>query len=478
LSLIERISTGLPGLDSLIEGGIPKGSTVMVAGNSGSGKTIMCSQFVYHGLNTKDENGLYISFSESKTQFYANIKTLGMDFDKFERHGKFTFLDFASLTKDGIRDALEEILATIRVTNPKRVVLDSFSAISLAFEHQSEARIAIQVLLGKIMRAEGITSMLVLEIPHGTESMGSGIEESVVDGIIQLEHREDNALPMVLKVFKMRGTSINREPHVCTISRNGGMILIPKRSLRLTYAASEERIYSGIPGLDERIGNGFIRGTTSAIMGPTGTAKSTFAFRYVAEAVTKKGEAAIFYSLEDTADGIRMMARSYGYNTAQLENNGLSILVGNPEDESPDALIANLAADIERTKAKHLVIDGLSAFENKHKNDMHTIAKRFISLIQQYKITALVTILTTQKSGFEISGLGLSSLLQNIILLRYVEIQGRLKRILLVLKMRGTQHDESILEFKISKDKGVEIIGPIGDDYIGLFTGIAQKIEG
>ena len=72
---------------------------------------------------------------------------------------------------------------------------------------------------------------IVMEIPHGTESMGSGIEESVVDGIIQLEHREDNVLPMVLKVFKMRGTSINREPHVCTISRNGGMILYPKRSL-------------------------------------------------------------------------------------------------------------------------------------------------------------------------------------------------------------------------------------------------------
>jgi circadian clock protein KaiC len=173
-----------------------------------------------------------------------------------------------------------------------------------------------------------------------------------------------------------------------------------------------------------------------------------------------------------------MMAKAYGYNTAELENNGLSILVGNPEDESPDALIANLAADIERTKAKHLVIDGLSAFENKYKNDMHTIAKRFISLIQQHKITALVTFLTTQKSGFEISGLGLSSLLQNIILLRYVEIQGRLKRIILVLKMRGTQHDESILEFKISKDKGVEIIGPIGDDYVGIFTGIAQKIQG
>ena len=84
MSILERISTGVPGLDSLIEGGIPKGSTIMVVGNSGSGKTILCSHFLYHGLTAQEENGLYISFSESKAQFYGNIKTIGMDFDKFE----------------------------------------------------------------------------------------------------------------------------------------------------------------------------------------------------------------------------------------------------------------------------------------------------------------------------------------------------------------------------------------------------------
>jgi circadian clock protein KaiC len=473
---LERISTGVPGLDPLIEGGIPRGSTIMVAGNSGSGKTILCSQFIYDGLSTKDENGLYISFSESKAQFYANIKTIGMDFDKFERQTKFTFLDFASLTKDGIQDALEEILATIRTIKPKRVVLDSFSAISLAFEHPSESRTTIHVLLGKIMRSEGITSMLVLEIPYGTENLGSGIEESVVDGIIQLEHKEDNASPIFLRVFKMRGTLINREPHVCTISKNG-MILYPKQSLRLTYAPSdsEQRISSGIPGFDERIGNGFIRRTTTAIIGASGTAKSTFAFQYIAEGIRKAGEAGIFYSLEETADGVRMMAKGYGYNITELENNGLTILIGNAEDESPDALIASLAAEIKRTKAKRLVIDSLSAFENKYKNDMYMITKRFISLIQQYQITAVVTILTTQKSGFEVSELGLSSLLQNIILLRFVEIQGHMKRILLILKMRSSEHDESILEFRIFNGEGAKMVGSIDSDYVGIFTGVPQK---
>ena len=475
MSKLERISTGVPGLDSLIEGGIPKGSTLMVVGNSGSGKTILCSHFLYDGLTAKEEKGLYISFSESKAQFYANIKTLGMDFDKFERQTKFAFLDFASLTKDGIQDALEEILATIRTINPKRVVLDSFSAISLAFEHQSEARTTIHVLLGKILRSEGITSILVMEIPYGKENMGSGIEESVVDGIIQLDHREDNVLPIILRVFKMRGTSINREPHACTISKNG-MILYPKQGLRLTYGASEERIFSGIPGLDERIGSGFIKDTTTAIIGTSGTGKSTFAFQYIAEGV-RKGEPGVFYSLEENADGIRMMAKGYGYNVTELENNGLSILLGSVEDDNPDALIANLAAEIKRTKAKRLVIDSLSAFESKYKNDMYIIARRLISLIQEHHLTAVITILTTQKSGFELSGLGLTSLLQNIILLRFVEIQGRMKRILAILKMRGTEHDESILEFRISSENGARIVGAIDKDYMGIFTGVARRAE-
>ena len=475
MSKLERISTGVPGLDSLIEGGIPKGSTLMVVGRSGSGKTILCSHFLYDGLTAKEEKGLYISFSESKAQFYANIKTLGMDFDKFERQTKFAFLDFASLTKDGIQDALEEILATIRTINPKRVILDSFSAISLAFEHQTEARTTIHVLLGKILRSEGITSIIVMEIPYGEENMGSGIEESVVDGIIRLDHREDNVLPIILRVFKMRGTSINREPHVCTISKNG-MILYPKQGLRLTYAVSEERIFSGIPGLDERIGNGFIRGTTTAIIGTSGTGKSTFAFQYIAEGV-KKGEPGVFYSLEENADGIRMMAKGYGYNITELENNGLAILLGSVEDDNPDALIANLAAEIKRTKAKRLVIDSLSAFESKYKNDMYIIARRLISLVQEHQLTAVITILTTQKSGFELSGLGLTSLLQNIILLRFVEIQGRMKRILAVLKMRGTEHDESILEFRISSENGARIVGAIDKDYMGIFTGVARRAQ-
>jgi circadian clock protein KaiC len=471
---LKRISTGVPGLDSLIEGGIPKGNTAMIVGNPGTGKTILCSHFVYEGLTTKDENALYISFSESKTQFYANTERFGMDFEKFERQNKFTFLGLASFTKDGIQDTLEEILATIRNTKAKRVVLDSFSAISLAFEDKSEARTTVQVLLGKIMRSEEVTTVLIIEIPYGSNNIGSGIEESVADGIIQLEQVEDNASPIILRILKMRCTAINREPHICRIGKNG-MKLYPKQRLRLTYRAVEERITSGIPGFDERIGNGLIRGTTTAIIGAAGTAKSTFSFQFISEGI-RKDEPGIYCTLEQPADEIRVMGKGYGYNMAELEKKGLSIFVKNAEDENPDEFIANLADEIKRTKAKRLVIDSLSSFKHKYNNELHTITKRILSLIQEYQITTVLTILTTQKSGFEITEEDLFSLLQNIIVLRFVEVQGRMKRVLLVLKTRGSQHDNSILEFNISKDNGgAEITGPIDEEYIGILTGIAYK---
>ncbi len=135
----ERISTGIPNLDSLIEGGIPRSFTVMIAGNSGTGKTILSSQFIYNGLTSASvEPGVYISFSESKAQFYANSKKIGMDFEKFEKQKRFVFLDFISFVNDGIQDVFEEILSAIRIVNAKRVVLDSFTAMSMSFKNRME----------------------------------------------------------------------------------------------------------------------------------------------------------------------------------------------------------------------------------------------------------------------------------------------------------------------------------------------------
>jgi circadian clock protein KaiC len=477
LTADERISTGTPNLDSLIEGGIPRSFTVMIAGNSGTGKTILSSQFIYNGLTSASvEPGVYISFSESKAQFYANTNKVGMDFEKYEKQRKFMFLDFISFVNDGIQDVFEEILSAIRIVNAKRVVLDSFTAMSVSFKDRTEARIAIHVFLGKIMRAEGITNLIIVEVPYGNQNLGDGIEESVADGVIKLEHGNDNASPIFLQILKMRGTAINREKHVCNITDNG-MVLYPKQSLNMDFPISDRRIPSGIPSFDERIdGKGFIEGTVSAVIGATGCGKSTFAIQFIAEGVRKFNDSGIFCSLEDSEEEIRRVGKGFGYNMSEMETNGqLSIRVYNPDEHNPDAFIADLEVQIKETKAKRLVIDGFSAFERKYKNDQYMITKRISSLVRKYQITTLITMLGAQTNGFQVTSLNLSPLFQNIVLLRFVELYGRMKRVLLILKINMSHQDESILEFKISKDKGIEIMGPIGEDFTGIFTGISRK---
>ena len=496
MDLDQRISTGVPNLDSLIEGGIPRGFTVMVAGNSGTGKTILCSQFIYNGLTSQpNEHGVFISLSESKSQFYATSKKLGMDFEKFENEASFIYLDFVSLTNDGIQDAFEEILTAIRAINAKRIVLDSFSALAMSFKDRIESRITIQVFLGKIMRAEGITSMIISEIPHGRNDLGSGIEESVADAVMKLEHGPDNASPIFLKVLKMRGTAINREKHVCSITSEG-IILYPKQKIRMNFPASEKRVPSGIVNLDEKIdGNGLIEGTVSAIIGASGSGKSTLAFQFVAEGIRKYNESGIFCSLEDSQEEIRRMGNGFGYDMEELlsnkesqdvvregeregdegEGSGLTILTYNHVDYNPDAFIASLEEKIKTKRPKRLAIDGLSVYELRYKDEMHDITERISSLVRKYQITTLVTLLGAQANIFQVTELNLSPLFHNVILLRFVELYGRMKRVLMILKISMSHQDGAILEFIITKDKGLEIVGPIGDDYTGIFSGVARK---
>jgi circadian clock protein KaiC len=471
---MERISTGIRGLDSLIEGGIPTGFTVLVAGNPGTGKTILTSHFLHEGLR-KGESTIYVSFSESKSQYYANTERFDMGFKTFENGDKntFTFLDFTSVGKEGMQVALDELLSVIQETHATRIVIDSFSAIAQAFDNQNEARIALQVILGKITRAHGVTSMIITEVPYGQDSVGSGIEEFVADGIIKLEHGTTNAIPMKLRVMKMRGTAMNREPHVVNFGSKG-IVIFEKYPLNLRYSSSEERLATGIGGLDGRMEGGILLGSTTALVGASGVGKTTFSFQFIAEGV-KNGEPGIFLSLEESPQQIARMASKYGYDIKKLEDKGLTLVSIVAEATSSDAFISMLSSLVAEKKPKRLVIDSISAFEHIYEKEMYSITKRIVSLCHDNQVTTLFTILTEQESGIKLTTIGISSLFENIIMLRYVEAEGRMKRSILLFKMRATSHDESILEFTIS-DKGIQVVGDM-KAYVGIMTGVAQKVK-
>jgi circadian clock protein KaiC len=456
---VKRISTGISGLDALMEGGIPQGFTVLIAGNPGTGKTVLASHFLYDGL-TKNENGVYVSFSEADYSFYNNADRFGMKFREFQKQNRFSFLDFSAVTQDGIRDALEEVFATIKETHAKRIVVDSFSAIFQAFENPNDARIALHVVLGKMLRAEGVTTLVIGEVPIGTINIGSGIEEFVADGIIKLEHGISNASPFIVKVIKMRTTLIDRESHICTIKKDG-MVVFPKQSIDLKFNNYTSRVSTGILGLDERMGGGLLEGTISTVIGASGVGKTTFALEFLIHGVIN-GERGLYCTLEETYEELKRSAGAAKYNLDDFNGKDLFILSTLIEHQSPDELLDTLEKQIVTIRPKRIVIDSLSSFEHEYKDEIYQITKRIVSLLRKYQLTALITIQTTQPLEINLTNMGISSLFHNIILLRFVEGESKMKRSMILLKMRASYHDNSILEFVIS-DKGMKIIGTMNN---------------
>src|SRR3972149_5799970 len=153
----DRVATGIEGFDSLIEGGIPRGDLVLLAGHPGSGKTMFSAQYLYHGASQLGEPGIYVSFAENREAFLRNMKRTNMDFVKLEEQGRFRFVDLVTVKQAGVEDVLGLVLSEIDSVKAKRLVIDSFSALSQAFVERIDARIVLHTILGKMVRLRGVT---------------------------------------------------------------------------------------------------------------------------------------------------------------------------------------------------------------------------------------------------------------------------------------------------------------------------------
>jgi circadian clock protein KaiC len=220
-SLKSRVSTGIKGLDNLIEGGFPRGSIILLAGTPGSGKTIASAQYLYHGATDLGETGVYISFGERKSVFMDNMERFGFDFRQLENNGKFRFLDLMAPRNEEITSTtLNLALNEFHSLGAQRLVIDSFTAMFLAID-KIDARVSLQ-LLGKVMREIGCTTLLIVETPTGKPGLGLGFEEFVADGIILFETIEvRSGIQKRAIIRKMRGTNHNQNYCDIVISEQG-----------------------------------------------------------------------------------------------------------------------------------------------------------------------------------------------------------------------------------------------------------------
>ncbi len=250
-----RVETGVEGFDDLIEGGFPRGSLILLAGLTGSGKTIFSARYLYHGLET-DEPGIYVSFAESRMAFMKNMKKLNMDFERYEQKGKFKFLDLMTVKKGFIESVISSILEEIGSLKAKRLVIDSFSALAQAFPEKIDTRIVLHTIIGKVTHASGVTSIVISEIPIGSSALGAGMEEFVADGVMTLsQSSEKGQMVRRLQVIKMRGTETDTKQLRYEIGKNGIKVYSALK-FKLIDKPYTQRAKTGIVGLDEMLEGG------------------------------------------------------------------------------------------------------------------------------------------------------------------------------------------------------------------------------
>jgi KaiC/GvpD/RAD55 family RecA-like ATPase len=216
---MERVKTGISGLDEIMKGGIPKGQLVLLSGTCGTGKTTMCGQYVYQGLTKYNENAIFLSFEDMPDNIKKKLKQFGWDFEQFERQDKFDFIRYDPYHIEEVFDILE---SNVRSIKAKRIVIDSVSALGLHVRDKAELRRMI-FNLSNILRKIGCTVIMVSEIVPGSAGISRyGVEEFVTDSVIVLYYeRNEFTFTRAIQVWKMSGSDHSKKLHPYKITSKG-----------------------------------------------------------------------------------------------------------------------------------------------------------------------------------------------------------------------------------------------------------------
>jgi circadian clock protein KaiC len=469
LELIEdRVPTGVGGFDVLIDGGFPRGSLVLMAGEAGSGKTVFSAQYLYHGASKLAEPGIYVSFAENRETFLENMKKLKMDFEKLEQEGKFRFLDYATITEKAVTETLTTVLSEIDRLTARRLVVDPFTALAQAFKGPLDARVAVRTILGKMVRQAGCTTLLITEKTSGVRQMGWGIEEFVADGVVLLTlSSKRGRLKRSLQVVKMRGTKACKKGVRYDINEHGITIYqFPQiKPVKKTYT---KKLSTGIKGLDEMLGGGLPESSATMVAGTSGAGKTTIALHFIVEGA-RQNEKGLFVSFDEPEAKLIQYSEGFGWDVKGFQDKGLiSIKYLALDADNIDEQFLRVEDLLRELQPARFVMDSVASVERVMSEAEYVEhMKRWGSSVAADGVTVLFT--APNETTRSVTGTQISTFVDNIISLRDVESESALKRSLTIFKARGIAHDRDIREFEITP-KGVMIKGK--------FAGVWQIMGG
>jgi circadian clock protein KaiC len=469
-------------MDDILGGGIPEFSVTIVAGTPGSGKTTLAHQIVFSNA-TPERPALYFTILGEPV---VKMLRYQQQFDFFDasRIGRdIRFINLSDVVMDrDLNAVLDEITQQVTAANAGVVVVDSFRSLARkAMSDVGEADVQSFVhRLSAFLTSSEVTTFLIGEYSEGEIEDNSLF--TIVDGILWLSQvAEGNSVVRKLQVVKLRGQATVPGLHTVRIGHDGLQVF--SRSLGLMRnkprPAQRRMLSTGIGELDKMLGGGIHEGDSLLVAGPSGTGKSALATQFIADGL-RHGEPGIMAIFEERPEGYTQRAEGFGLDLRAGEEKGkLEILYLRPLDLSVDETMFAILEAIKRVGAKRLVIDSLVGFEMAlapgFRADFRESLYRMIGALTGAGITILSTVEVEDNfSSLQFSHYAISFLTDDIIRLRYVEIDGQLRKVMVVIKMRGGNHSKDIREYVIS-DTGVVVIEPRRTDYIGLSTGIPYR---
>jgi circadian clock protein KaiC len=480
----ELVNTGIEGMDDILNGGLPPNRVYLVHGNPGAGKTTLALQYLLEGARN-GEKGLYITLSETRNELLAvsrshgwaletiHIYEMATDEQDLEPENQFTMYQPSEVE---LNVTTKAILTEFEKLKPSRVVLDSLSEIRLLA--QNPLRYRRQILALKQYFAGRQCTVLLLD--DKTSEAGDLQLESITHGVINLEQMspEFGASRRRLSVTKMRGVSFRGGYHDFIIKR-GGLQIFPRLiAAEHTGSFVPGQLQSGIKELDILLGGGLEFGTSTLLLGPAGSGKSSTALQYAISEAAKGRRSAIFtfdervQTIFDRAAGLGMDLETY------YEKGLITIESVDPAELSPGELGHNIrmAAEGEdgNAPAKIIIIDSLNGYLNSMPEERFLIIQLH-ELLTYLGHKGIVTFLIVAQHGLlsqtQIQApLDTSYLADTVLLYRYFELSGEVRQIISVVKKRTGRHERTIREFRLQDKRGISIGEPLRQ-FQGLLTG-------
>jgi len=444
---VGRCQTGIARLDDLLGDGIPRGSSLLIAGVAGTGKTVLLLEFIYRGAK-EGEKGIIFSFEETPERLRATALGLGWDFDQEMKRGmiEIVFIPQPNILVEGHLLMMRERVEAMKA---RRVAVDSVSVFLHKIKDPQIDREKV-FQLATIVQNAGAVGFFATDIPYGSNQISRfGVEETVVDGVILLSSTEEGLeRQRYIEIYKLRNTAHLKGRHPMVIGP-GGLTIFPRYGKpgdfpEVPPPLEAKRLSWGVPDLDKLCGGGLLHRSVTLVSGSAGIGKSTLGLQFVLEGARRK-EPGLYVTLEEGPAQLLEMAQGLGLPLKRAVDKGLIELVYLPREDTRASQLLTILDDKVRTKqARRLVLDGVSTIARGGvvTEELQQLLFKLVTRFKSLDVTSVLTLESgTMYATDTVTERGFSPIADNLLLLRYTQVPGAFHPTLSVVKTRGSAHD-------------------------------------